>query len=398
MLQGKKIILGITGGIAAYKTAFLVRLLKKNGADVHCIMTPASFDFISPLTLSTLSGNPVYSEFWNKKNGEWVNHVALGLWADLMIIAPLTANTLAKMANGNCDNLLTATYLSARCPVMIAPAMDLDMYAHPSTTDNLSKLKDFGTHIIPAEHGFLASGLEGQGRMAEPETIFEEVELFFKNQDSLKGQKILITAGPTYEALDPVRFLGNHSSGKMGFELAENMLNRGGEVVLVSGPTQLHLKHKKLKRIDVESAEEMFEVVKLHFPSVDGGIFAAAVSDYRPKNKATQKIKKNNDSMTLELVKNPDILKWAGNNKKNNQWLCGFALETNDAINYGKGKLENKNLDFIVINSLEDKGAGFGVKTNKITILDKHSNQVNFDLTSKKVAADNILNYIIKQK
>lgn len=395
MLQGKKIILGITGGIAAYKIAFLIRLLKKNGAAVKCVLTPASSDFISPLTVATLSENPVYSVFWNKEDGVWTNHVDLGMWADVMVIAPLTANTLAKMANGICDNLLMATYRSAKCPVIVAPAMDLDMYAHPSSKQGLATIENNGVQIIPAEKGFLASGLEGEGRMAEPETIFESIKTFFENQNTLKNKKVLITAGPTYEAIDPVRFIGNHSSGKMGFELAKNVLERGGEVVLVSGPTACELSHPNLRLISVSSALEMLEAVKSNWNTMDGGIFAAAVSDYRPAEKAVQKIKKAAETMTIELVKNPDILKWAGENKKSSQWLCGFALETNDGIKHAKQKLVKKNLDAIVLNSLEDEGAGFGHNTNKIDILDKNNNSKDFELSSKAKAADNILTYLI---
>lgn len=395
MLQGKKIILGITGGIAAYKIAFLIRLLKKNGAAVKCVLTPASSDFISPLTVATLSENPAYSVFWNKEDGRWTNHVDLGAWADVLIIAPLTANTLAKMAHGICDNLLLATYRSAKCPVIVAPAMDLDMYAHISTKEGLKIIEKNGVQIIPAETGFLASGLEGEGRMAEPETIFETIQTFFENQNTLKGKKILITAGPTYEAIDPVRFIGNHSSGKMGFALAENVLERGGEVVLVTGPTACELSHENLNLISVSSAEEMLEKVQSNWSNMDGGIFAAAVSDYRPTKKAVQKIKKSAETMTIELVKNPDILKWAGENKDNKQWLCGFSLETNDGIKHAKQKLAKKNLDVIVLNSLEDKGAGFGHNTNKIHILDKDNNSQEFELSSKTKAADNILAYLI---
>lgn len=396
MLQGKRVILGITGGIAAYKIAFLVRLLKKNGADVKCILTPASLDFISPLTLATLSENPVYSKFWNEEDGVWTNHVDLGLWADLMIIAPLTANTLSKMTNGGCDNLLTATYLSAKCPVIAAPAMDLDMYAHPTTKNNLETLAMHGVEIIPAEKGFLASGLEGEGRMAEPETIYDFTVDFFKSRNTLKGKKIIITAGPTYESIDPVRFIGNHSSGKMGFELAKNILKRGGEVILISGPTHCSLEHENLTLINVFSAEEMFKEVQKYFKTVSGGIFAAAVSDYRPKVKVEQKIKKSSDSMTIELVKNPDILKWAGENKTNNQWLCGFALETNNAVEHGAAKLKKKNLDAIVINTLEDSGAGFGHDTNKIRILNKQNKIQEFELTTKQRVADYIIDYLLE--
>lgn len=394
MLKGKRIILGITGGIAAYKIAFLIRLLKKQGAEVKCILTPASSDFISPLTVSTLSENPAYQQFWNKENGEWTNHVDLGMWADLMIIAPLTANTLAKMAHGYCDNLLLATYLSAKCPVIVSPAMDLDMYAHDTTLNNLELIQNHGIEVIPAEKGFLASGLEGEGRMAEPQTIFNRIVDFFEVGEQLRGKKIIITAGPTYESIDPVRFIGNHSSGKMGFQIAENCLKRGAEVILVSGPTQQSLSHKNLTLINVKSAEEMFSSVQTHFKSCDGGVFAAAVSDYRPAEVADKKIKKSEDTLTLTLTKNPDILFWAGQQKLENQWLVGFALETNDALENAAKKLKKKNLDAIVVNTLEDKGAGFGHDTNKITILDLNNNSTKFELTSKKEAAQNILDFI----
>ncbi|MEX2484328.1 MAG: bifunctional phosphopantothenoylcysteine decarboxylase/phosphopantothenate--cysteine ligase CoaBC [Brumimicrobium sp.] len=394
MLKGKRIILGITGGIAAYKIAFLIRLLKKNEAEVKCILTPASSDFISPLTVSTLSGNSAYQVFWNKENGEWTNHVDLALWADLLVIAPLTANSLAKIANGYCDNLLLATYLSAKCQTLVAPAMDLDMYAHETTIANISKIESHGVKIIPAETGFLASGLEGEGRMAEPETILKHIEEYFNNAEILTGKKIIITAGPTYESIDPVRFIGNHSSGKMGYEIAKACLNRGAEVILVSGPTQCKLSHKNLQIINIQSAEEMLSEVQKHFNNCDGGIFAAAVSDYRPVEIADKKIKKSDEQITLTLQKNPDILFWAGQQKKVKQWLIGFALETNDAIENASLKLKKKNLDAIIVNTLEDKGAGFGHDTNKITILDKYNNSTNFKLTSKKKVADNILAFI----
>ena len=394
MLKGKRIILGITGGIAAYKIAFLIRLLKKQGAEVKCILTPASSDFISPLTVSTLSESPAYQQFWNKENGEWTNHVSLGLWADLMIIAQLTANSLAKIAHGYCDNLLLATYLSAKCPVIVAPAMDLDMYSHDTTKNNLSLIEKHGVEIIPAEKGFLASGLEGEGRMAEPETIFKRIEEYFEVEEQFKGKKIIITAGPTYESIDPVRFIGNYSSGKMGYQIAKKCLNRGAEVILVSGPTQQVLVHEKLTLINVRSAEEMLKAVQAHFEFCDGGIFAAAVSDYRPAEVADKKIKKSDDTLTLTLTKNPDILFWAGQQKSKKQWLVGFALETNDAIENATKKLKKKNLDAIVVNTLEDKGAGFGHDTNKITILDLNNNSTKFELTSKKEAAKNILDFI----
>jgi len=396
MLKGKRIILGVTGGIAAYKIPLLVRELKKREADVQCIMTPASCDFVSPLTLATLSQNPVYIDFWNQKDGSWTNHVELGMWADLMVIAPLTANTLSKMSNGGCDNLLLATYLSAKCPVLVAPAMDLDMYAHPTTTVNLTLLESHGVFIAPAEHGFLASGLEGQGRMTEPAQLMEHISFFFQHSESLKGKKILVTAGPTYERIDPVRFIGNHSSGKMGFALAKSLLNRGAEVILITGPTDCKLQHDRLVRRDILSADELLAEVKTHFPLCDGGIFSAAVSDYRPASQSEVKLKKTADELTIQLVKNPDVLEWAGAHKNTNQFLVGFALETNNALEYAKGKLQKKNLDFIVVNSLEDSGAGFGHDTNKITILDSNNNMSAFELSTKDIAAHNIVDYIVK--
>lgn len=395
LLKGKRILIGITGGIAAYKIALLIRMLKKQGAEVKCVLTPASSDFITPLTVSTLSQNIAYMEFWHKESGEWTNHVELGAWGDLMVIAPLTANTLAKFANGYCDNLLCATYLSAKCPVIVAPAMDLDMYTHFSTHENLGKLARNGIQVIPAEEGFLASGLIGKGRMAEPETIFSEIEHFFRNRQTMEGQRVLITAGPTVEPIDPVRFISNHSSGKMGFAIAENCLNRGAEVVLVTGPTKLKLAHKNLKRIDIQTAEELLAVSTREFVSCTGGIFAAAVADYRPKSVAEQKIKKTGDEMTIEMVKNPDVLLNIGKTKKDKQWLVGFALETTNAIEYGAGKLKKKNLDLIVINSLEDTGAGFGHDTNKITLLDRNNKTTKFELTSKREAANNIIDYLL---
>lgn len=395
-MRGKRVLLGVTAGIAAYKTAYLVRILKKLGADVKCIMTPASSDFISPLVLSTLSGNPVSIEFWNKKDGTWNNHVELALWADVMVIAPLTANTLAKMAQGQCDNLLLATYLSMKSDTIVAPAMDLDMYAHPTTKYNLELLTQHGVQIIPAESGELASGLEGEGRMAEPETIVDFIETYFRGQQDAfyAGKSVLITAGPTYEAIDPVRFIGNHSSGKMGFAIAEVLLEKGARVVLVSGPTALTLEHSNLKLIRVQSAEEMFQAVQKYWSGSDIGIFAAAVADYRPAIKADQKIKKKTDGLELQLVKNPDLLKWAGENKSAGQLLIGFALETENVEENAKKKLLAKNLDMIVVNSPNDENAAFGYDTNKITILDKHNNKVNFELKAKELVAEDILKHL----
>lgn len=397
-MKGKRILLGITGGIAAYKIASLIRLLTRSGAEVKCIMTPASCDFISPLVVSALSKNPVGIEFWNKSDGTWNNHVEYGLWADLFVIAPATANTISKMASGACDNLLLATYLSMRGKTLVAPAMDLDMYQHPSTKRNLDVLKTDGVKIIPPGTGELASGLSGEGRLAEPEEIFAFLEDYMDPLGfELNGKTIVITAGPTYEALDPVRFIGNHSSGKMGFALAERALRSGANVKLICGPVNLHLEHENLELIHVSSAEEMHEEVIRSWGMADWGIFAAAVADFRPANKAEQKIKKGEEvSMTIELVKNPDILAWAGANKKEGQVLVGFALETEDLELNGRKKLEKKNLDLIVLNTLEDEGAGFGVDTNRISILDKHNKFETFELKSKKSVAKDILTTINK--
>ncbi|WP_299063132.1 bifunctional phosphopantothenoylcysteine decarboxylase/phosphopantothenate--cysteine ligase CoaBC [uncultured Polaribacter sp.] len=396
VLGGKKIILGITAGIAAYKTASLVRLLIKLDAEVKVIMTPASKDFITPLTLSTLSKNPVHSTFYDKEdeNELWNNHVDLGLWADYMLIAPATANTLSKMANGSCDNLLLATYLSAKCPIYFAPAMDLDMYIHPSTKNSLEKLKSFGNIIIPATSGELASGLVGEGRMAEPEDIVSFIQNDILSQLPLKGKKLLLTAGPTYEAIDPVRFIGNHSSGKMGFAIAEAAANLGAEVYLISGPSHQKIKHSLVKRIDVISAEEMYIAAHTYFNDVDIAILSAAVADYKPKNVVTQKIKKKDTTLNIELVATKDILASLGKIKKH-QFLVGFALETNNEIENAKNKLKRKNLDAIVLNSLQDKGAGFATDTNKITIIDKNLNQKSFELKSKIEVAKDIINEII---
>ncbi len=395
-MRGKRILIGITGGIAAYKVAFLIRLLKKSGAEVKCIMTTASCDFISPLVVSTLSGNPVGIEFWNKQTGEWSNHVEYGLWADLMVIAPLTANTLSKMVTGGCDNLLLASFLSMKGPVMVAPAMDLDMYAHPTTRRNLDQLIKDGVQIIPAESGELASGLKGEGRMAEPETIHAQIEEHFKNKGKLISKKVLITAGPTYEAIDPVRFIGNHSSGKMGYAIAQAFLKEGAEVVLISGPTNLQLEHPGLKIVKVTSADDMLIEVKKQWSDFNIGVFSAAVADYRPKEKADQKIKKKNDELKLELVKNPDILEWAGSNKSSGQFLVGFALETENMIENGKAKLLKKNLDLIVMNNSTEEGAGFSVDTNKISILDANNNLTVFELKSKFESAKDIVNVVVE--
>lgn len=395
-MKGKRILLGITGGIAAYKIATLIRELKKEGAEVRCIMTPASCDFISPLVVSTLSGHPVGIEFWNKKTGEWTNHVEYGLWADLFVIAPLTATTLSKMACGNCDNLLLASYLSMKCPVMVAPAMDLDMYAHPATKRNLDQLQKDGVKVIPAESGSLASGLEGEGRMAEPLTILQFIRDHFASVSGrLLGKTVLITAGPTYETIDPVRFIGNHSSGKMGYEIAKFCLAEGAKVILISGPTNLELKGLNLELIRVRTANEMLGIVKQKWSQANYGIFSAAVADYRPENPADQKIKKTEDNLTIELVKNPDILKWAGQNRSEEQVLVGFALETQNGRENAQSKLESKGLDMIVLNTLENKGAGFAHDTNQISILDRHNNFTNFELKTKSAVAADIVEYMI---
>ena len=397
VLSGKKILLGVSGGIAAYKTANLVRLFIKAGAQVQVVMSPASLHFVTPLTLATLSKNPVYSTFYNEEEatGEWNNHVELGLWADLMLVAPATANTLSKMANGNCDNLLIATYLSAKCPVYFAPAMDLDMYKHPSTLDSFHKLKSFGNIIIPAESGELASGLSGEGRMAEPENIVTFLENDLLEKLPLKGKKILITAGPTYEAIDPVRFIGNHSSGKMGFDIANEAANKGAEVILVSGPTHLNVQHSSIKLIRVTSAQDMYDACHEYYNNVDVAIAAAAVADYRPKNVADQKIKKNEATFSIELEKTKDILASLGEQKKK-QFLIGFALETENEIEHAKLKIQKKNLDLIVLNSLNDKGAGFGKPTNKVTFIDKNFQIEPMDLKSKEAVALDIINKIIQ--
>lgn len=396
MLKGKKILLGVSGSIAAYKAAILVRLLVKEGAEVKVIMTNAATSFITPLTLSTLSGNPVFVKYTHdESSGVWNNHVELGMWADVMLIAPASANTLAKMANGICDNLLMATYLSAKCPVYFAPAMDLDMYRHPSTLKNLRTLSEYGNLLIPVEHGELASGLVGEGRLAEPEVIVERLEKHFSEGSELSGKKVLISAGPTYEHIDPVRFIGNHSTGKMGFAVAHEAANRGAEVVLVCGPNHLSVHHSGITRVDVTSAEEMYKACQSRFKEADVAIMSAAVADYTPQTKADQKMKKTADALKIELKPTKDILKSLGEQKKGNQFLVGFALETNNELENAKGKLKRKNLDMIVLNSLQDKGAGFGHNTNKITILDSHNNIEDFELKDKSEVASDIWNKII---
>lgn len=398
ILSGKNILVGISGGIAAYKSALLVRLFIKSGADVKVVITPSSKDFITPLTLSTLSKNPVYSSFTNEDddNALWNNHVDLGLWADLFVIAPATANTLSKMANGVCDNLLLATYLSAKCPVYFAPAMDLDMYKHESTRRSFKVLKSYGNIMIPATSGELASGLVGEGRMAEPEDILTFIEDDILGKLPLKGKKVLITAGPTYEALDPVRFIGNHSSGKMGFEIAKAAANNGAEVVLITGPTHQKISHSLINVIPVTSAQDMYDEVHNYFNNVDVAILSAAVADFKPKDIASQKIKKKASTLTLKLERTKDILASLGAIKQK-QYLVGFALETNNELENAKAKLIKKNLNLIVLNSLNDKGAGFKSDTNKVTFIDDKNNITEFKLKSKAEVAFDIINKIIKE-
>ncbi len=395
VLHSKKILLAVSAGIAAYKAAFLVRGLIKKGAQVKVIMTPDAQHFVTPLTLSTLSKNPVEWEFFGDK-GDWNNHVELALWADYILVAPCTANTLSHMADGTCDNLVLATYLSAKCPVYFAPAMDLDMYQHPSTKENINKLQQNGNILIPAESGELASGLVGEGRMAEPENMIAFMENHIAATLPLYGKKIVISAGPTYENIDPVRFIGNYSSGKMGFEIAKEASNLGANVTLVSGPSHESVAGYPIKRIDVVSARNMYDAMHSEFNTADVVIMSAAVADYRPKLVAEQKIKKNDEDLTIELVKNPDILKSLGQ-IKTNQLLVGFALETNNEEEYAKQKLAKKNLDFIVLNSMQDKDAGFQKNTNKITIIDKNLSKQSFEVKSKKEVAKDILNVVIKK-
>jgi phosphopantothenoylcysteine decarboxylase/phosphopantothenate--cysteine ligase len=390
-LQGKRILLGVTGSIAAYKSAHLTRLLIKSGAEVQIIMSASAFDFITPLTLATLSKRPVLSEFFEDKSGKWHNHVELGLWADLFIVAPISANTLGKFARGLCDNLLTATYLSARCPVMIAPAMDLDMYQHPAVRSNLATLSSFGNIILDAESGELASGLSGQGRMMEPEHIMDEVEKFFTRTQDLLGKKVLITMGPTQEALDPVRYISNHSSGKMGLALARASKARGAEVFLITGPVAIPIDSEEFHVFRVRSAQQMYEAaVELH-PTMDYCIFAAAVADYGPAEVAPEKIKKNDAELTLLLKKNVDIAYELGKVKKPGQLHVGFALETENEIIHAKGKLEKKNFDLIVLNSAKEEGAGFQHDTNRVRVIHRDGRMTDSGLTSKADVAELIL-------
>ncbi len=397
MLENKKIVLGVTGSIAAYKACILARLLIKKGAEVQVVMTPSAKEFITPLTLATLTQKPVVSEFFDRRDGSWHSHVSLGLWADAMLVAPASASTIGKMANGIADNMLVTTYLSMKAPVFVAPAMDLDMYAHPSTQANLQKLQSYGNHIIEPGTGFLASKLEGKGRMEEPEKIVEVLEQYFAKQQKLAGKKVLITAGPTYEKIDPVRFIGNYSSGKMGLALAEVCAEQGAEVTLICGPVMLQTSHPNIKRIDVESAQQMYEAVTKHFPKTDIAILCAAVADFTPKTTADKKIKRKGDDLTIKLQPTQDIAAALGAQKKKKQVLVGFALETDNELKNAKDKMERKNLDLIVLNSLQDKGAGFRVDTNKVTIIDRHNGLTAYDTKTKREVAEDIVECIVKR-
>lgn len=389
-MKGKKIVLGITGSIAAYKAAVLIRALIKKGAEVQVVITPAGKEFITPITLSALTSKPVISEFFSQRDGTWHSHVDLGLWADAMVIAPATASTIGKMANGIADNMLITTYLSMKAPVFVAPAMDLDMFAHPATQKNLEILRSYGNHIIEPGEGELASHLVGKGRMEEPEKIVEVLEAFFNREQDLKGKKVLITAGPTYEKIDPVRFIGNYSSGKMGYALAESCARRGAEVTLISGPVQVKAQHPSIKVTKVESAHQMHEAAIEVFPTSDAAILCAAVADFTPEMKADQKIKREKEDLILRLVPTEDIAAALGKIKKENQCLVGFALETNNELANARHKLEKKNFDFIVLNSLQDAGAGFQCDTNKITIVDKEK-AIPYPLKTKTEVADDII-------
>ena len=395
-MKGKKILIGVTGSIAAYKIPLLVRLLIKAGAEIKVVMTPSAADFVSPLVLSTLSKNKVSLSL--STDHSWENHVMMGRWADIMLVAPATANTMAKMAQGLCDNLLLAAYLSATCPVHIAPAMDEDMYHHPSFVANSEKLRAYGNTILASNHGELASGLIGMGRMAEVAEIFDHLQKYFSEKGRLKGKKALVTAGPTYENLDPVRFIGNYSSGKMGLAVAEALAYEGATVTLVMGPSVLKANHSLIQQIDVQSAQDMYDACLNHFSDMDIAVMSAAVADYRPKNKAKEKIKKKSDELSLELEKTTDILKTLGKSKKPNQIVVGFALESNDEETYAKKKLKDKNADLIVLNSIKDKGAGFMKDTNKVTIFNKNGTKNSYELKSKTEVAKDIVEQIIKVK
>lgn len=395
MLRGKHIIIGVTGSIAAYKAATLVRLLVKEGAEVKVVMTELAKQFITPLTLATLSKHPVMVEFYNPENGDWHSHVDMGLWADLYLIAPATANTIGKMAHGIADNLLLTTYLSAKCPVMLAPAMDLDMYRHPATQQNLNILRSRGNIIVEPEEGELASGLVGKGRMAEPEEMIGFVRDYFAADGELAGKKVLLTAGPTYEKIDPVRFIGNYSTGKMGFALAEEFADRGAEVILVAGPVSLKTSHSAIQRIDVESASQMYEKVMEHFAGCDVVVSCAAVADFSPVQQVGQKLKRGKENLTLELLPTPDIAAALGEKKQSGQFLVGFALETNDETCNALQKLHKKNLDLIILNSLRDANACFGYDTNKVTMIDREEKQYHYELKSKQAVARDIVDRIV---
>jgi len=394
-LEGKKIILGITGSIAAYKAVVLLRLLVKEGAEVQVVITPSGKEFITPVTLAAISGKPVISQFFGSDNGTWHSHIDLGLWADLMLIAPATANTIGKMAGGIADNMLITTYISAKCPVLIAPAMDSGMFIHPSTTKNIATLKKFGNIIIDPAEGQLASGLKGKGRMQEPEIILEELIKFFERKKKLLNKKFLVSAGPTYEKIDPVRFISNYSSGKMGFAMAEELADQGAEVILVSGPVSVTTHNEKIFLTSVESAREMYQSCIKYFPECDGAVMTAAVADFTPEKYESQKKKRGSRNFTLNLVPTNDIAAALGQMKKENQILVGFALESNDEVENAKKKIVKKKLDFIVLNSLKEEGAGFGKDTNKITIIDKYNNQQAFELKSKREAAADIVKKMI---
>jgi phosphopantothenoylcysteine decarboxylase/phosphopantothenate--cysteine ligase len=393
-MGGKHIIVGVSGGIAAYKTAALVRMLVKNGDEVRVLMTPTAKQFITPLTMATLSKHPILTEFYNPENGEWHSHVRLGTWADLLVVAPATANTLAKMAAGIADNLLLTTCLSARCPVMVAPAMDADMWQHPATQDNLCTLRRRGVLVVEPATGELASGLDGKGRMEEPERIAEYIDRYWVKKKTFQNKRILVTAGPTHEAIDPVRFIGNHSSGKMGYALAETLAQQGAQVVLVSGPTALTPAHPSIERVSVVTAEEMYRAATALFPAMDGAVLCAAVADYTPAEPSGRKIKHRPANLSLVLKPTEDIAAALGKAKKENQFLVGFALETDNELENAKKKRQTKNLDWIVLNSLNDEGAGFGVDTNKITLIDANETVTEFPLQSKQAAAEIIVEAI----
>lgn len=399
MLRGKKVLLGVTGSIAAYKSTYLVRLLKKAGAEVKVVLSPAARDFVTPLSLATLSGNPVMWEYFDPadEEGKWNNHVELGLWADLMLIAPATANTMAKMISGEADNLLVGVYLSAKCPVYFAPAMDLDMYRHPSTTRNIEKLQSYGNVLIPAESGELASGLVGEGRMAEPENILDFLETHLRNQAPLSGKKVLVNAGPTHEPIDPVRFIGNHSSGKMGIAIAEQASALGAEVTLVLGPTALAPKDPAIKLIRITTARELLEACVAQFPAADIAILSAAVADYRPATAADNKIKKSGDALNIELIENPDVLKTLGEMRREDQYLAGFALETNNAVEYARQKLNKKNCDLIVLN-IPGSETGFGKDTNQVVLLSRSGKEQEIELKTKIEIAEDILRFIVADR